>query len=124
MNGIHRSEVGALRRSLQSVGAVVAVGDENLRYVWIDNPHPDFDPTAVVGKRDDELLPADEAAPLVSIKREAWKTQAVVDERFSVQRSDGLRVYSLIAYPITTESGRMEALLTVGVEVGAAQRAA
>jgi hypothetical protein len=29
--------------------------DIDLRYCWIYNPHPDFEPGSVIGKRDDEL---------------------------------------------------------------------
>lgn len=43
------------RTSLKNSPVVFAHVDEELRYEWIFNPHPDFDPSAVVGKRDDEL---------------------------------------------------------------------
>jgi hypothetical protein len=51
MKDIERSNVAGVRRSLRVLGAIVAEVDQQLRYVWIDNPHPDFDAKAVVGKR-------------------------------------------------------------------------
>lgn len=49
---IAKENVAAVRKALQALGLVVAEVDRNLRDVWIDNPHPDFDPRTVIGKRE------------------------------------------------------------------------
>lgn len=69
-NAIAKENVSAVRAALRGLGLVVAEVDLQLRYVWIDNPHPDFDPHTVVGKRDDELISADDAAEIMMLKRQ------------------------------------------------------
>lgn len=105
-----------MRHSLRRLGAVVAEVDRDLRYVWIDNPHPDFDAAGVIGRRDDELIPACEAEPILHFKREAWRNQAPVARTLRFQRSDGERAYTLMAYPIVDQGGQMESLLTVAFD--------
>lgn len=96
---------------------MVAEVDRDLRYVWIDNPHPDFDAAAVLGRRDDELIGPAEGAPITRFKQEAWKAGAPSGCTLRFHRSDGERAYAMMAYPIVNEGGDMEALLTVGFDV-------
>ena len=117
MKDIERSNVVGVRKSLEVLGAVVAEVDDQLRYVWIDNPHPDFDAKAVVGKRDADLLPEREAEQIMAFKREAFDREEAVSQIISFERSDGVRYYSLFAYPIRDLNGKMTALLTVGFDV-------
>lgn len=116
MDYIYRNDLPVLRDSLRKLGAIIAEVDRDLRYVWIENPHPDFDSAGVVGHRDDELIPSAEAEPIVSFKHEAWQTEAPLTRTVHFLRSDGPRAYTLIAYPIVDERGQMEALLTVGFD--------
>ena len=44
--------------------------DTDLRYTWLGAPHSDFDAEAVLGKRDDELLPPEAAETVMAPKRE------------------------------------------------------
>jgi hypothetical protein len=69
MTALTRREIPALRRTMKALGVVTAETDTELRYVWIENPHPDFDPESVVGKRDAELIPEGEAAGIVALKQ-------------------------------------------------------
>ena len=48
MQSIDLHAVASLRASLKRLGAVVAEVDAELRYVWVDNPHPDFEASSVV----------------------------------------------------------------------------
>lgn len=48
--------------------------DTELRYMWIHNPHPGFVAKEVLGKKDEELLPAKEAAKLTNIKQQVLDT--------------------------------------------------
>lgn len=119
MKDVERSNVAGLRKALAELGAVVAEVDRQLRYVWIDNPHPDFDPAAVVGKRDDELVPGADAEEIMALKRDAFARQEPIARILAFQRTDGVRHYSLFAYPIRDKAGQVEALLTVGFDVPA-----
>ncbi len=102
---------------MRRLGVVVAEVDPQLRYVWIDNPHPDFDSTAVVGKRDDELISQKEAREFMQMKRDALKRMSRVSRLIGFKRSDGDRHYQLTAYPIVSDAdGKMVGVLTVGFD--------
>lgn len=119
MKDLERSNVPGVRKALSALGAVVAEVDRQLRYVWIDNPHPDFDPEAAVGKRDDELISRADAEEIMALKQDTFTRQAPISRTLSFKRTDGLRYYSLFAYPICDSSGKVDAVLTVGFDVPA-----
>lgn len=123
MKDLDHANVAGVRRALATLGAVVAEVDRELRYLWIDNPHPDFDSGALIGKRDDEVIAALDAADIMSLKRETFERQAPVSRILRFSRSDGLRYYSLFAYPIRGPGGRVESILTVGFDVPAPAQA-
>jgi hypothetical protein len=111
---IHREEVDSLRRTMKALHLIVAETGSDLRYVWIENPHPDFDATAVIGRRDDELIPGPEAEPLMALKRQVLLEQRPDSRVITVRRSDGDRSYSVMAYPILEADDQVRAVLTVG----------
>jgi hypothetical protein len=117
MKDIERSNVAGIRKALGALGAVVAEVDRQLRYVWIDNPHPDFRPEAVVGKRDDELIPRLDAEEIMALKRDAFAREEPISRMLAFQRTDGTCHYSLFAYPIRDSGGNVDAILTVGFDV-------
>jgi hypothetical protein len=119
MKDLERSNVPGVRKVLSALGAVVAEVDRQLRYVWIDNPHPDFDPEAAVGKRDDELVSTADAEEIMALKQDTFTRQAPISRILSFKRTGGLRYYSLFTYPIRDSSGKVEAVLTVGFDVPA-----
>jgi hypothetical protein len=116
MQNISRSSVTGLRKTLGMLGAVVSEVDAKLKYVWIENPHPDFAEEQVVGKRDDELLSTSEAEDIMALKREVFALQYPMSRLLMFDRSDGARYYSLSAYPIDEANGKVRAILTVGFE--------
>jgi hypothetical protein len=109
-----RSDVGGLRAALRNLGVVVAEADLLLRYVWIDNPHSDFDPQAVVGKRDDELIAASEAAEIMELKAEVLLEKKALSRVLAFDRSDGAWYYSLCAFPIIDDDGKIDGIFTIG----------
>ena len=117
MKEFERSSVAGVRKALSALGAAVAEVDRQLRYVWIDNPHPDFDPKAAVGKRDDELISRTDAEEIMALKEDTFIGQMPISRILSFKRTDGLRCYSLFAYPIREVSGKVDTILTVGFDV-------
>lgn len=105
------------RRALEDSGLVAARVDRDLRYVWIHNPHPDFDPSAVVGKRDDELLAPEEAAEIISLKQEVLATCTKVRRVLRFDRSDGVHYYDMSGVPLFDDSGHLVGLTTVSLDV-------
>lgn len=116
MDHLKLSDIPGLRCAMSRLGMVVAEVDLELRYVWIDNAHPDFDPAQLVGKRDDELLPRSQAAAIMALKQESIRSGAPVTRTLKFTRSDGERAYSMSAYPVRDELGRVVSLFTVGFD--------
>jgi hypothetical protein len=112
-----RKDIAALRQTLARLGAVVAEVDAALRYVWIDNPHPDFDATAVIGKRDDELLPAQEAAEIMELKRDILRTGESRRRLLKFNRTQGEHCYLVGGHPIRDAKGKVSGVFTCGFEV-------
>ena len=117
MRDVGRANVAGVRKALSALGAVVAEVDKQLRYVWIDNQHPDFEAKSVIGKRDDDLLSKADAKDIMSLKQETFDRGTPISRILSFKRSDGPRYYSLFAYPIQEASGKVQAILTVGFDM-------
>lgn len=91
--------------------------DTDLRYVWVGNPHTDFEGVSVVGKRDDELLPSDAAEIVVAPKREALETGRRVRRQVRYDLPGGPVSYDLTVEPIHGPDGSVEGLACVAVEL-------
>ena|SRR5688572_31976772 len=74
MNDLLEDDINRLRLKFKTLGAIIAEVDKELRYKWIENPHHDFDPNEVIGKRDDELIPAKDAEGIISFKKKVFKS--------------------------------------------------
>jgi hypothetical protein len=120
MNELERSDVPEFRKSMRTLGMVVAEVDRELRYVWIDNPHPDFDAAQVIGKRDDELTEAAEAQRIMQFKRDIFAEERPITRTIAFHRSDGVCTYAMFGYPLRDGRGRVDGVLTVGFQVTAA----
>ena len=119
MDHIDRPDLGQIRKTLATLGAIVAEVDRDLRYVWIANPHPDFRTSEVLGKRDDELIPPGEAQGLMDLKRRTFQDGQPHSHVLRFTRSDGERCYSLLAYPVVDDDGKIRSILTVGFDLPA-----
>ncbi len=114
----------ALRRSeerfrvaLKNSGIVVAATDADLRYTWIHNPHPAFDPVGTIGKRDDELVEPGNAKGIMDIKREVLATGKGVRREFMITLPDGPHWYDYTAEPLKDDSGQVIGMTTAGIEI-------
>jgi hypothetical protein len=119
MDHIPRPDLGQIRKTLGALGAVVAEVDRDLRYVWIANPHPDFDPSQVLGRRDDQLIPPAEALPLMDLKRRTFEERRPLSHVLQFMRSDGQRSYSLLAYPVVDDDEQVRTIVTIGFDLPA-----
>lgn len=58
-----------------------------------------------------------DAEEIMSLKRETFERKAPMARILSFKRADGLRYYSLFAYPIRQASGKVDTILTVGFDM-------
>lgn len=90
--GERRREEERLRLILRNSDIVVFDQDTDLRYTTVHNPHPGFREDDVLGKRDEDLLPPDDAERLTAVKSRALETGEV--QRAEVRTTiDGQAVY-------------------------------
>ena len=103
-DALHESEE-KLRVAVKNSNFIPAQFDRELRYRWIYNPHPDFDPSQVIGKRDDELEDSEGVKRLVALKRRVIESGEGMREEVSFQRSDGIHTYDFTIEPLRNTNG-------------------
>lgn len=91
--------------------------DTDLRYTWIGNPHADFDPDAIIGNRDDELLPPEAAETVMAPKREALETGEGVRREVTYDLASGTVNYDLTVEPLRDDGGDIVGLTAAAMDV-------
>ena len=106
------------RTALQHSPLIFARVDEALRYEWIYNPYEDFDPRAVIGKRDDELDSGPGIDQLMELKRTALDRGEQRRDEIVFERADGLHVYDVTATPLREGGGtEVTGLVTASLDI-------
>ena len=106
LNALQESEDN-FRIALAHSKFVPAQFDRDLRYRWIYNPHPDFDPAFVIGKRDDELDDSESTKRLRELKQQVIKNGKGVREEIPFDRSDETHWYDVIIEPLRDAGGEI-----------------
>lgn len=106
LNALRESEDN-FRIALAHSKFVPAQFDRDLRYRWIYNPHPDFDPAVVMGKRDDELDGSRSAKRLRALKQQVIETGKRLREEIAFDRKDGTHWYDVIIEPLRDSGGEI-----------------
>ena len=106
-----------LRVAVKNSSFILAQVDRDLRYRWIYNPHPDFDPSQVIGKRDDELDDSESARQLTSLKQQVIESGEGVREEISFHRSDGKYTYDFTIEPLYDENGSLIGATSAALDI-------
>jgi transcriptional regulator with XRE-family HTH domain len=93
--------------ALQNSPMVIAHFDLELRYTWIFNPHPDFDPVSVIGKRDVELEDNDGTRELMKLKQEVINVRTSIRRKISFPLSDQTYEYDVTCHPLFNHKGKL-----------------
>ena len=107
---------------LKNSGILVYTTDLDLRYTWIRNPHPPFDPAEVVGHRDDELLPPEKAEPLIRLKREVLESGVARRSEFAVEFGGTHHHYDLTVEPLRGIGGKVAGLTVAAMDITDSKR--
>ncbi len=91
--------------------------DRELRYTWIHSAHPQLVQGDVIGKTDADLLPADDAARLTALKRQALEQGARVHTEFSAQQQGATHYYDIVAEPSRDGDGNIVGVSGVTWEI-------
>lgn len=111
------------RIALENAPITVFNQDQELRYTWIYNLHPGFDPQMTLGKTDAELLPADDAARLTEIKRRVLETGATAREEVRTTIGGQAFFYDLTVEPLRDTSRNIIGVTCVALDITERKRA-
>ncbi|HET9906772.1 MAG TPA: PAS domain S-box protein [Anaerolineales bacterium] len=79
---------------------VIFAQDRNLRYTWIVNTVPPLPQEEVIGKRDADLMPIDQALQLTELKQKILKTGISVRQELMLSPSGSQRWFDAIYQPL------------------------
>ncbi len=113
---LHKTEE-RLQLVLKNASVIVASADCDLRYIWIYNPHPDFDPNTVIGKRDDEVIQNAGTQALMQLKQQVINTGLDAQADIIFPLSSGAITYTVKAQPLCSAEGEIIGVSTVAFDI-------
>jgi PAS domain S-box-containing protein len=111
------------RVAIMNAPAIYSQMDRGLRYIWIHNPHPDFEGGDVLGKRDDELEDNEDARHLVELKRKVIESGLGVRKEVQFNRSDGIHIYDMTLEPLRGADGQITGISSAAFDITDLKRA-
>lgn len=112
-----RRNEGLLRLALSNSAVVLFTQDLDLRYTWIHDPRPGFDPSTVLGRSDADLLPAGDATRLEELKRSVLATGTPRREVVETRVGGRPRWHDLRCEPLRDDSERIMGVSCASVDV-------
>jgi len=112
-----RQTADRLRTAISHARMMVYHTDRDLRYRWIINPHPGFAPDEVLGRRDDEFLPPEQAAPLIALKQSVLRNGAGRREAITLHTRLGEQTWDFSVDPLRDAGGAITGLSVTAFEV-------
>ena len=118
-----RESEGRFHLALKNSPVIVFSQDLELRYTWVHNPHPDFDPQTTIGKTDADLLSAEDAARLTAVKRRVLETGTATRAETHLTVGEQTFHYMLDVEPLHDKSGNLTGVTCVSVDISERKQA-
>lgn len=120
-----RAAEAALRMSeerfqtaLKGAPIVVSNQDRELRYTWIHNPSARFDPSQVIGKRDQELMEQVEDARLIeALKQQVIESGVGLRRAVQWQEKGEIRHFDLTIEPVRDALGSVSGITCAQIDI-------
>jgi two-component system CheB/CheR fusion protein len=113
----------SFRAALKHTPIALYRQDRDLRYTWVYDPRPDFDPKNILGKTDAEIYPNGEFKNLIAAKQAVFETGQQSRQDVSIY-SDGKDVYyDLKIDPMLDSSGEVQEIMCASVDITKAKLA-
>ena len=96
----------SLRVALKSVDMALFHQDLDLRYTWMYSPQLWYRPEDVIGKMDSELLPPEDAPPIIELKRRVLETGVSARAEVSVTKLNQKYYFDLVVEPLVDATGK------------------
>jgi diguanylate cyclase (GGDEF)-like protein/PAS domain S-box-containing protein len=91
--------------------------DRNLRYTWIHNPVPGLQVQDLLGKTDEQVFSAGEAARLKEIKLQALEKGSQAYGEISLANSGDTRYFDLTVEPQLDQAGNIIGITCIAVDI-------
>lgn len=121
--GVHSSAFFAneysepFQLAMKNSPMIVAHCDLDLRYTWLFNPHPDFNPESSIGKRDDELAVNNGTINLMKLKRDVIKEGKAIKRKICFPLSSGEHCYFVFGEPLYDDKKEIVGVVTASMDV-------
>jgi PAS domain S-box-containing protein len=112
-----RARFARYETALRGSHVIVFTQDCDLRYTSISKSMLGRAVDDILGRTDEEILPADSAADIVALKREALASGEAKNAEFALTEGPGVRWYDLHVEPLRNETGAIVGLTCAAVDV-------
>ena len=112
-----RAMLGRYETALQGSHVTVFAQDEELRYTAISNPLFGKPVDAIIGKTDDEVLPAGSRAQVIALKRAVLDGGETVTQELAIGHDGAARWYELHMEPTRNSERKIIGLVAAVVDV-------
>jgi PAS domain S-box-containing protein len=103
--------------ALGTIDIAVFNQDTKLRYTWMYQPQLGYQEEQVRGKTDAELMPAQDAAVIMRIKKGVLKSGTGAREEVAIHTRDQTLFYDLIVEPLRDEKGKIIGLTGATLDI-------
>lgn len=107
--------------ALRGADIVVFTQDLDRRVTWVSDNSGNY-PSDIIGRREEELLPADSRSEAIALKRLALVSGKPQDRELKVGQGDAARFFRVRVEPVRDGAGEIVGLLGVSSEVTALKR--
>ena len=105
------------RLAVQIAPLTMFAVDTNLRCTWVYRPSFHFTELAIIGKRDDELMPAEEAAPFIAFKQHVLDTGRTERRLLHVCVGGVAVTHDVTLEPLRDANGRVSGLIGASLDI-------
>ncbi len=112
-----RASEERFRVALNNAPIQVYTTDLDLRYTWIYAPMNGFTPEEMVGKLDEDLLPAEDVHELVAFKRSVLVSRKGARTEIHLPFEGQIQTYNVTAEPLWDGDGRLVGLTVAAVDI-------
>ncbi|MBD2560231.1 MULTISPECIES: hybrid sensor histidine kinase/response regulator [Nostoc] len=121
-NALRQSEE-RFRVALKNSPIFVYNQDCELRYTWVYNPSYGLTVEEILGKKDLDIIPVEDAQRLITIKRGVLTTGIGTREEVSITIKDTTRYYDLTVEPLRNESQEIVGVTCASIDISERQAA-
>jgi len=112
-----RAKFERYETALRGSNVTIYTQDRELRYTSMSRPMFGYEADAIIGRTDDEILPAESRVQIVALKREVLETGAPKDGEVTIKDATGARSYDLHIEPLRDPDGQITGITCAVVDV-------